>query len=73
MDCLQIVRKYLDENGFDGLYSENECACQLSDLVACANDFSECKPGYKVVPPDDIDSEFYFYICESKDDRPWEE
>ncbi len=72
MDCLKIIKGYLDANGFDGLQNEAECGCEIPDLVPCGNDFSRCTPGYKVVPPVDVDCEFDFYICGSKDDRPWE-
>jgi hypothetical protein len=72
MDCLKIVKEYLDANGFDGLYSGTECGCEIPELAPCGNDFSQCVPGYKVFPPDDIDCEFDYYICANKTDKPWE-
>ena len=44
----QIVKKYLTENGFDGLYnSDNACGCKKFDLFPCDGDGSyDCKPGY---------------------------
>jgi len=72
MDCLKIVKAYLDENGFDGLQNGGECGCDMPDLIPCGNDFSHCKPGYRVVPPEDLDCEFDYYVCGSKDDTPWE-
>lgn len=72
MDCLKIVKNYLEENGFDGLQNGAECGCDIHDLVPCGNDFSQCTPGYKLVPPEGTDCEFDFYICQSKDDMPWE-
>lgn len=47
MNCIEIVKKHLVENGFDGLQNDAECGCELSDLVPCGNDFSMCTPGYK--------------------------
>lgn len=72
MNCIEIVIKYLEDNGFDGLHRDAECGCEISDLVPCGNDFASCKPGYKLVPPDSS-YEFDFYICDSKDDSPWDQ
>lgn len=72
MDCLQIIKKYLKENGFDGLHNNGECGCEILDLVPCENNFSCCTPGYKVFPPNGEECELNFYICQSKEDKPWE-
>lgn len=48
--AIQIVEKYLKENGFDGLYSD-ECGCELSDLAPCESMSDECHPGYKIKTP----------------------
>ena len=45
---LGIVKSYLKQNGFDGLYSPAECACELDDLMPCDEPRPNCKPGYKV-------------------------
>ena len=45
MNVYEIVKKYLDENNYDGLYWEGECGCYKKDLHACGENFSECKPG----------------------------
>ena len=48
MDVLDIVKDYLKSNKLDGLYSDGgECACELSDLQPCGENFSECSPGIK--------------------------
>ena len=75
VNCLEIVRKYLEDNGFDGLQNQGECGCELSDLAPCSENITWCTPGYKVAPPEEEkeDCEFDFYICDSKDDKPWEE
>lgn len=72
MNCMDIIKEYLKTNGFDGLQNEGECGCLPSDLRPCSDDMSLCTPGYKVVPPKEADSEFDFYICQSKEDKPWE-
>lgn len=43
---IEIVKAYLDENGFDGLYSPVECGCKKDDLAPCGSDFAMCEPGY---------------------------
>jgi len=53
-----IVKQYLVANGFDGLFHESNCACQLSDLCPCGEYFGDCEPGYKTTcdgPYDDPD------------------
>ena len=44
-----IVKEYLENNNYDGLYSDNGgCACHLSDLIPCGNEkIEQCRPGYK--------------------------
>lgn len=53
MDVRKIVAKYLEENGFDGLYNlDVECSCLLSELMVCIGICEcitpDCKPGYRV-------------------------
>ena len=48
MDVREIVKRWLKENGYHGLYSDGgECACELSDLQPCGENFSDCSPGIK--------------------------
>jgi hypothetical protein len=49
-----IIKKYLRENGFDGLCNcEMECGCLLENLVPCDSlDEIHCEPGYRVSTPD---------------------
>jgi len=44
----EIVKKYLEENGFDGLYNPGECACKKDDLMPCEcfTETDNCEPGY---------------------------
>jgi hypothetical protein len=48
MDIKEIVKSYLEDNGYAGLWSpEGECACVNDDLFPCGEVFSECEAGYK--------------------------
>jgi len=50
-DLLAIAREWLYNNGYDGLYDEYECGCELEDLMPCGRPNPDCMPGYKVVCP----------------------
>jgi hypothetical protein len=44
-----LIKQYLEENGYDGLYSiDGECGCENSDLFPCGYRPDDCTPGYKV-------------------------
>ena len=53
MTVLEIVKEYLEKNGFDGLVSPGDCGCELSDLAPCCVDIEgcECEPAYKIPCP----------------------
>lgn len=45
MICLEIIEKYLRDNGLDGLvHRDSQCGCTLSDLVACGDYCGVCEP-----------------------------
>ena len=50
MNVADIVKRFLEENGFDGLYSEDEeCGCFKADLFPCSEEcVPDCVPGYLV-------------------------
>ena len=49
MNVKQIVLKYLEDNGYDGLYDTKvTCGCDLDDIMPCEDFCGNCKPGYKV-------------------------
>ncbi len=55
MTVKDIVKKYLEDNGFEGLGCEY-CCCGLEDLMPCdgcsvGGDVSTCKAGY-IIPCD---------------------
>lgn len=54
MNCHDIIAKYLNDNGYDGLCRPyGECGCGLDDLMPCdGENIAECEPGYKIPDPD---------------------
>jgi hypothetical protein len=48
MNCIEIVKQYLKEHGYDGL-CDIFCGCAIGDLTPCGNISNDCKPGYKVL------------------------
>lgn len=49
MTVYEIVKKHLEEHGFDGLFnSDGECACLASELAPCGGEIADCEPGYRV-------------------------
>lgn len=48
----KIVRKYLEENGYDGLVNTGlPCSCLSNDLMPCVGEWDlieYCQAGYKV-------------------------
>ena len=48
MNVLEIVKEYLIQNGYDGLYNTaGECACLIEDLTPCSEVCSDYESGYK--------------------------
>lgn len=56
-DVNEILVKFLEENGFDGLCNGDiECGCKKDDLAPCDSNFMDCKPAYiSKTPPDGYD------------------
>lgn len=55
INCHEIIKSYVKDNGYDGLYNEyKDCCCTLKDLIpeewrySCKDHMLNCKPGYKV-------------------------
>ena len=60
----EILKKYLQDNGYDGLAGD-ECGCKIDDLFPCEScDIYQCEPGYLVTkgshPDYDFDDTFEF-------------
>ncbi|MFZ5986364.1 MAG: hypothetical protein ACOYWZ_04450 [Bacillota bacterium] len=45
MTTFEIVKEYLEKNGYDGLYN-GDCGCNLDDFMPCEGFSSECSAGY---------------------------
>ena len=66
MTVKEIIEKYLKDNGYDGLYSE-EYGCEIGEMFPCSREWIlSCKPGYKAEANDS--SGWDYYICPSKED-----
>jgi hypothetical protein len=66
-----IVKKFLEEHGFDGLYSNvGECGCRTVDLMPCDFCPDGCAPGY-LIPTPDADTDWM--ISAKKQEIPKEE
>jgi hypothetical protein len=51
MNLREIIKKHLEDNGFDGLCGEG-CGCQTSELFWCEHpNMDDCQPGYKITCP----------------------
>jgi len=48
MDVREIVKEYLEKNGYDGLFHPGMCSCTSDDLFPCGEPYPWCEPGYKV-------------------------
>jgi len=49
MNVKEIVKAYLREHGYDGLYTDSYgCGCEDDDLIPCGDYTGDCQPGYKV-------------------------
>ncbi len=69
MEVGKLIKKYLIENSFDGLYHPSgKCACKLEALYICMPyGFSpKCKPGILVITENDK-RDGSFTIFERKD------
>ena len=64
INVLEIIERHLKENGYDGLYHENDCGCEIGKLAPCDSCPLDCLPGYKM--PCDC-GEHYFHIGEKRE------
>jgi hypothetical protein len=68
MSVKEIVKTYLESNGFDGLYSSGECGCIISDLMPCGTESAlDCLAGYKSPAPEDCEWAGHFMVGPKKD------
>jgi len=53
MTVLEIVKGYLETNGFDGLCNET-CGCSKNDLFPCDDACMDCIAAYATPSPDGV-------------------
>ena len=72
-DVIQMLKESLKAKGYDGLQCDGECGCDIDDLAPCTEGIqAHCEAGYKVHAPLGSGASYDWYICHSKNDRPWE-
>lgn len=69
MTLKEIVKQYLDDNGFDGLCGD-DCGCSKDDLFPCGEIQDECNAAYRC-NCDKSCGEFSQCFTPSKMDRCW--
>jgi hypothetical protein len=63
----EIVKQFLELNGFDGLFNEDApCACKLDELITCDDYCSDCEAGYLVPCEEEWEGEFNYCIGREK-------
>ena len=68
MTVKEIIKKYLKDNGFDGLFYPAECSCIVDDLMSCDSNCESCVPGYIIkCNHENCDGEYYQCIGENTD------
>lgn len=68
MTLKEIVREYLKEHGYDGLFSEADCACLADDLFPCDSPRDDCQPGHRL-PCDCGDHDFHIGVKEEEEKK----
>jgi len=54
MTVKEIVKNYLEEHGYDGLYAPYlKCSCKIDDLMPCGVCFDDCRAGYLILCEDE--------------------
>lgn len=66
MEIKDIVKDWLKNNGYSGLFNESaECACVTGDLMHCLNPCTDCEAGYVFAATGD-DGEEGFRVQKTK-------
>lgn len=48
MNVIDMVEHWLEIQGYEGLYYEDMCSCETSNLAPCGQIQGDCQPGYKL-------------------------
>jgi len=73
LNVIEIVHKYMEENGYDGLHDGFKCGCRINDLAPCGEIGGSCQVGHVVTPPEGLEADYDFWVCENKNAKPWED
>jgi len=57
MEIREIVKDYLEEHGYDGLFQPGVCGCIINDLMPCCEPGTDCEAGHRCDCPSE-DSEY---------------
>lgn len=68
MKIKEIIKEYLNNNGYDGLFCPGECACKKDDLMPCDEYMMDCEPGY-LIEKKCADAEYDWYIGAKKESK----
>lgn len=69
MNVRKILKRWLKDNGYDGLCNQLQCGCTIDDMGPCNVPLLCCKPGYKgAAPSGEIDGheKGVYWIYENK-------
>lgn len=44
----EILAEWLESHGYDGLYNDFECGCEIGDLIPCGESCERCVAAYKI-------------------------
>lgn len=68
MDIRGIITKYMQENGFDGLFNrDGECGCNFENgLWPCGQFDDGCECGYTRMPYPEDDPDYSFFVTPVK-------
>ncbi len=56
---IEIVKDWLKEHGFDGLYNvDSQCGCAVDDFVLCGQIYLDCQAGYKAKMGSDSEDDY---------------
>ncbi len=67
MTVKEIIKQYLETNGFDGLCND-DCGCSKDDLFPCGNIQEDCNPAFKCNCDHSCGLHSYCYITEKMDE-----
>ena len=67
MNVKEIIKNYLKDNCYDGLFNEDDCGCSIIDLAPCDEIGLSCEPGY--VAECDCNRGCAFHITNNKLDK----